>query len=584
MLANRFPQSARPRTLPLSATALAVALLGSSAAPGIRSAYAADPASPLFVDRVEVELVDFEVVVRDGDRVPVAGLGRDDFEVIEDGAPVEITHFLAYAGGLSVTEAEAAGGVGEPPERRLHLAVLVEGLSGAPRSRAFEALRRQLAGWLHPDDRVMVAQVDGALDIEQRFTGDQALVMAALDRLEKRAFATSLEAERRRLITDLSRALEPPRDLPDIFDSSDRDTRKAEAESLLRRMHAFAGESAAHSRRNLDAVGRLASSLAGLPGRKAVLLLSGGFEMRPGEELFSAWDSKFGSAFGAQIGAAGPMAEAERYDLGEVVRRLAADANAARVTIYGLAAGADRAASMMSAEMGTRLSATPLATSGGDPAGGLLLLADSTGGSAIAAGSGAAALFARMDEDFSTYYALGYPRSHPRPGEEHRVVVRVRRPGLEVRHRQRYRSKSAAERIVDGTLAALLHDVTDNPLGIRVELGDAAAEKRDRYLLPVVIRVPLAKILLLPHDASHRGALTVVVAVQDERGRMSEPRRMEVPVEIPNDRLLTALMQDLGYQLELQVRGGEQKLAVGVVDELAAVSSTLNLTIPVAGG
>jgi hypothetical protein len=32
------------------------------------------------------------------------------------------------------------------------------------------------------------------------------------------------------------------------------------------------------------------------------------------------------------------------------------------------------------------------------------------------------------------------------------------------------------------------------------------------------------------------------------------------------------------------MRGGEQKLAVGVIDQLAAVTSTLNLSIPVSGG
>ena len=133
-------------------------------------------------------------------------------------------------------------------------------------------------------------------------------------------------------------------------------------------------------------------------------------------------------------------------------------------------------------------------------------------------------------------------------------------------------------------MTALFHDVTDNPLGVRLELGAAQREKRDRFLVPVSIHIPFANLLLFPKSDSHRALLSLVIAVQDGEGRLSRPQHVRVPITIPNDRLLTAMTEEFTYQAQLEMRGGEQKLAVAVADDLAATTSTVNLTVPMAGG
>jgi hypothetical protein len=50
---------------------------------------------------------------------------------------------------------------------------------------------------------------------------------------------------------------------------------------------------------------------------------------------------------------------------------------------------------------------------------------------------------------------------------------------------------------------------------------------------------------------------------------------------IPNDRLLESMGQEIGHGINLLVRAGDSKLAVGVRDEYSAVESTLNLNITV---
>ena len=52
-----------------------------------------DPLSSLFTDSVRVEVVNVDVFVTDKQGKPVKGLGRDDFEVLVDGEPVEVSNF-----------------------------------------------------------------------------------------------------------------------------------------------------------------------------------------------------------------------------------------------------------------------------------------------------------------------------------------------------------------------------------------------------------------------------------------------------------------------------------------------------------
>ena len=49
---------------------------------------------PVFVERIDVNIVNVEVFVTDSQGRHVFGLTKDDFEITEDGRPVEITNFF----------------------------------------------------------------------------------------------------------------------------------------------------------------------------------------------------------------------------------------------------------------------------------------------------------------------------------------------------------------------------------------------------------------------------------------------------------------------------------------------------------
>ncbi|HSN87621.1 MAG TPA: hypothetical protein VL025_12730, partial [Thermoanaerobaculia bacterium] len=66
-------------------------------------------AQPGFGEVVEVNVVNVDVYVTGKDGKPVAGLGKGDFEVFEDGKRVEITNFEA------VDRAAGTPAAGSPP-------------------------------------------------------------------------------------------------------------------------------------------------------------------------------------------------------------------------------------------------------------------------------------------------------------------------------------------------------------------------------------------------------------------------------------------------------------------------------------
>ena len=82
-----------------------------------------------------------------------------------------------------------------------------------------------------------------------------------------------------------------------------------------------------------------------------------------------------------------------------------------------------------------------------------------------------------MMRDSSTYYMLGYNSSAPRDGRFHKVTVKVKRPGLEVRARQGYYAGAAVAKNAKDTpppdpIARLLTAaMPSGGLGLRVNAG-----------------------------------------------------------------------------------------------------------------
>lgn len=569
----------------------------------------------IFIDTIDVNLVNIEVMVYDREGNPVTGLTRDDFQVLVDGQPVEITNFFAIEDGERVGR-NAAVPAGEAADRASESAP-VEGAEYTPmplpeddryvilfidnanidvrnRKRVFEDLRDHLDRLMEPADRVMVVTLDNQLSIRQPFTTDPELVRSTIAEVEtERAGATMREMEARRILGEIYQADAPAgSDFAstggqlgnDEGNPFEQRTDDIDARRTLGTITSYAQSVQAQSLRTIQILSQFIGSLAGLPGRKAVLYVSDGLELIPGEFLFRVWDSKYADIAAADAGIPNIDAEIDRYRLDHPFQELIGEANSNRVAFYTIQGGQNQDFAGVSAE-NTRLVTDTLAR-GADSAReeSLRALAYETGGVPLLGGGGVEGLIQQLETDFNHYYSLGFPSPHEGDGEYHRVEVLVDREDVRARYLEGYQDKGSDDRMTDQTLASLLHDVGNNPLEVEVEIGKQSRVQGGKgFLVPVMVKIPMSKLVLIPQDQAHLGRLSIFIAVRDDSGRLAPPQKIDVPVRIPNEQLLSAMGQMAGYAAEIQMRPGRQKLAVGVRDELAAVDSTLNLNLQVGG-
>ncbi len=554
--------------------AIALALASLLTLPAARGQEPESEPSELFFEVTDVNVVNVEVFVTDkkGDRV--SGLTAADFEVYENGDPMEITNFYAVADGRPVAgQGTVAAIPGEglpargrleapvPPDQRLHLIVYVDNFNLRPqnRNRVLRRTHRFLRTKLDRDDRVMVVSYDRSLHVRQPFTSDISLVIDALTELEELSGSRTIrDAERRKVLEDIEEA---------------RDEFEALSEARF-----FADSVAAEMEFVLDALSNHVSALSGLTGRKALLYISDGLPKTAAEDVFLYVEERFPRAKA--------RSEAFVYDYGTRFRELVSQANAGGITFYTLEAGGLQAHSSISAEYGGT-------TAGGGMAfidtirnanlnAPLYMLADDTGGKAIVNTNAVEAGLGGVAEDFDNYYSLGYQAPHHGDGRYYKIEVKVKRTGLEVRHRRGYRDKTAEARLTDGSIAALYFGFETNPLEADLVFG-ATSPREGKILLPLTVRIPLGQIALAPQGGNYLGRVKVSVVVMDEDGKVSPVHQQEpLVITIPESDIERARGQYFSYDLGLSVKQGVVRIAVGIRDELGSEISFLRETVRVA--
>ncbi len=606
-------------------TACLLALLASAGALTSRAAEKAQPASlTTFGAVVDVNVVNVDVYATDKSGKRVNDLRQGDFELLEDGKPVPISNFTPVrlpVSGSQPGSPQAPGTPAGPKDRTAtgtpadgwNLVIYVDNANIRPshRTRALQQLREFLATNVSPADRVMVVASDRVLKVWQPFTSDAAALNAALEGIEKvSAQGPEIDLDRRNAFTSMmdiqKLALADPVDpIPCPLD-------------IARPAHDFAASRRSAALQSLSALTILVNSLSGIPGRKAVLHVSDGIPAVPGEELFQFLIELCGGAGGtagighsaslgggsgkgklrdapldpqsvynaAEIGprayqaaSQGP-ADSQSYRIAKNLAALVAHANAHQVTLYTLQASGvsgtdavdpsygpeDRLFQFPSIGIAQRASLQES----------LHTLAEGTGGKAILNANDFRPDLAGLREDFATFYSLGYTPGHNGDGKEHKIEVRVKRPAIRLRYRVSYRDKPALEKAVDRTLAALLYGVEDNPLQIKVEVGDQTPGPSGTVSVPIRLRIPLHKLAILNHEDTYEGSLRLMVASRTEDGRSAPVRQVAVPIKIPRKEVLNALGQYYVYTLTLQLPPGTHRVAIGVRDEIAATTSYLS--------
>jgi VWFA-related protein len=548
------------------------------------------PSERVFFAPVEVAVVNVEVVVTDGAGRPVAGFTSEDFEIFEDGAPMETTHFYAASRVL-------AGELREMPpvsleaemEHDLYLTILVvdNNLTPVNRRRSLDTLNDFLFR-LPANSYVMLARCTDQLNILQPFTNDRNLLRSALEDL-RRAGSTSLSAEEDRIRREMQTLAEqnPPSGTSPLPD--DRRLRPLEmgdfssssAVSYVHRIKAFAAAASSETQEVILNLRRVIRSVAGLHGRRVVLVVSDGIDASPGADLFHDWEQVF--SYVASATNINPTIEAQQFDLSEALTELAENANSAMVTFHAVTSQGE---SVMTSSGADREGGVTLG-SGLDTEAQLkgnradVFLADVTGGRTLINDRRIGRHMNLLADELDGYYSLGYRPQHSMDGSFHRIKVKVEGDKLSLRYREGYRDIRSVGRIADRTLTAVILGLTENPLGVSVDSRDQQPRGDGLYLVPIVVRVPLSQLSLLPQPTEHEGRVSITIAVRDEQGNLAEMERREYPVKIPHERFLSALQEHAEFIMGLVMREGSQRVAIGVRDELGNVDSTLTMDLKV---
>ncbi|HEX4955485.1 MAG TPA: VWA domain-containing protein [Thermoanaerobaculia bacterium] len=530
---------------------------------------ASEPPAPEPTDLIEtmtVSVVNVETYVTDKKGNRIKGLKREDFEILENGRPVTITNFSVMEGGKlirppgSEEEAppESAPTVpGQPPppppvpeDQRLHLVVYIDNYNIQPfnRNRVLRELRDFLRNRLDEQDRVMLVTYDRELHVQRGWTTDPRAVAAQLIELETMTgAAVHRESDRR--------------------DALERIEEAESAESALSIVRTYAGSIYNDLNFSIDALRDLVNGLAGMPGRKAVLYVSEGLPQIAGQDLYYAVQEKFREQTS--------ITTSFEFDTSRRFQELTNAANTNRVTFYTIDAGGLRtygygdASKQTAGQIGFLEQA--YSTNLQAP---LLQMAEATGGKAIINANRVTKDLDKIAEDFDTYYSLGYTPGHFGDGRYYKIEVKVKgRKDLLVRHREGYRDKPAVQRMNDGTMAALMHRFESNPLGLRLDFDPGQPSKDNLFLVPVKVSIPLSRVVMVPGDPSHRIRLKVYVVALDNEGGMSEIQEVPVLIDIPEAEAERAKTQWYLYTVQLLMRQGPHRVAVGLRDEVSGESS-----------
>lgn len=595
-------------------------LLAVFAASPWRALAAEEPSASSFGDTVRVEVADVEVVVTNRSGKPVRGLQQADFELWVGGKRQEITNFFAVEGGQRlVAEGIELEGGAAPAGARVPLAWAIyvddANLSPVHRNRVLKELPDLLRKRVGQGDRVMVARYDSSLRVVQGLTGDFGDLRAALETLsESSTFDIGPDARQReslKAMADLDKLLsELP--FPDPCSVRLQDLAEEQVRADFARVKA-----------GLDALGSFVDSLSGVPGRKVVLHVSDGIPRIAGREslelLIQLCGGGASRAKQNPNGPAGPSVgrgantgesedadvdaasagrselnatpidahtltlDVERYSTASLLRTVTERANAARVSIFPIEASGVRNAASSTVDFDDdrvpigeieKVRVANLQDS-------LFNLASETGGRAALNVTQVLPALEGLADGVDTYYSLGFS---PPAGEHARgVEVKVRKPGMDLVYRKSFKGKTGAERLADRTLGTLLFGIEDNPLGIEASATRPSKLDDELFMVPVRVRIPIGRLILIPGETAHTGKLNLQVAARDRHGKLAPVRTVEIPLSIPNDQLEVARTKFFVYEIKMLMREGEHSLTVGLEDTVGATSSFVLVEVPVTG-
>jgi VWFA-related protein len=543
---------------------LAIALLTALAGTTVPPPQQTQPPPPGVTFKVEVNFVEVDAVVTDAQGTFARGLTEADFELFEEGTAQTISAFTAV--DLPVRKADPPMFRTAPIEPdvqtnleefngRVILLVLDDLQTDFRRSAAVRSAARQFVQrFVGANDLVAVVHTGSGARTGQEFTASHARLLAAIDRFagQKIPSATLVTLDDYYLQRNAASG-RPARDTMDA-------------------------ERAHKARNSLSTLRTAAQFLGNVRGRRKAVVWFG-------EGVDYDIENVFGAGSATQI----------RDEMLEAI----AAATRSGVSFYGVdargvGAGLDQAIDIPALPDDTSVDLGPgaLFTEVRRAQDFLRTMSSETGGFAIVNQNDLNGAFARIIQENSSYYLLGYyPSNDRRDGRFRKVEVRVKRPGLRVRSRAGYtaprgRPPSVSSSAAKTAAAPEIRAALDSPipvsgLGMRV-FASAFAGPARKSSVAVVIEFEGGRLGFQQKDGVYSEALEVVVLPVDASGKPLPGTRDEVPMRL--SQRTYDVVSESGFRMthRFDLAPGRYQLRVGAraANSRAVGGLTYDLDVP----
>jgi VWFA-related protein len=523
------------------------------------------------VETIEVRVTNVDVVVTDRRGNPVSGLTRQDFEIFEDGRPQRLTNFYevrpksvnvpvtaAVQSNPEVVLAESD----EPPRelRQRRIVFFIDNYSLHPfkRNEVLSAINRFFEQLLQEGDEATIVVWNRGLQTIAPFSADMDILKSALDVYSrKNAGGTTLSSDRDRVKNRVQTLFEEA--------GSGRIPVQSAYGQALGVVRAYADEIYASERNLLEAMGAMISTLAGVDGKKVFVFAGAQLPERPAADMFHYVDQTFLPLM--RNASMTFLSESSMRSIGPLLQKLAQQANADGVTMYMI--DASDQSKMVSSDPESLESIDPTMEflDFSNTASAFGSLARSTGGISLGRTNNFDLAMRTVARDLDAYYSLGYrPDDQVRNGAR-KITVKVKVPGLRVRSRLTYSTKTSDTQIGDRVVANIFHTSLKSEIPVRVQAGEPQQKDRNVYRVPMQITFPAA-ITLLPDGENLVGGFNVFLAVGNDNGGRSPVSKRAHPIRLPASAEQSWRQKPIVYTTEILVRKGESFLSVAIVDQI----------------
>ncbi len=533
-----------------------------------------------FTGTVEVNTVNVDVMVTHRGS-PVTDLTKNDFVVLEDGVPQQITNFAkvvdgsVYLGGTANPKKVIKDTTDVRFRRHIALVFDMNFVTKPWLHRAVQSIRKFVLqrGGKDVDWAVVLIELEPRVLLP--FTSNIKQVLGALDAVDHQPGYRLLHGFDQSLVFDpmgyqLVSGKHPTNGISDYF------KRQSDVmEDFKDKLANYANREFAM--KNIEVYNSLARGLldifrayAAMPGKKACFLVTGNMDLtRRSSPLSNLYPENTEPALRQGFDTVLATYVSLAHDLWREIER---SANTAGFRIYvSNAEGLQTPLTDVSASSSTGPGASTTFTQS-DLEGLGRMLTDATGGEYFNMNATAPALKI-VDHELKTYYSLAYRANHGHDDKFHKITVKVNRRGLKLRYRTGFYDLGPESLVISQMESPATFPKTGGGLPTTVRVS--AHPKAGKINVKATVLTPVRMLTFLPKDEKTSVAdADVLMAVYNANGTITSFKREHQTVTVPTN-LLSKIGQSkvpFSYSMTFTVPvTGQYTVAMAIYDQNAQV-------------